>query len=104
MCLPADLYNRYVRRIESLEAALLILDDTYIKAITSGNIESYSFDSGAGKQSTTYRNPEEIRQQISKLEKDLEWNYRKISQGGGLVNFNLRRKTYINGYFNVGTY
>lgn len=73
------------------EAQLSAAQAAYLKALESGDTESYLFDSREGKQSTTLRSPSVLSKEIRQLESEIERLYRRLS-GTGLVNMNLRRR------------
>ena len=92
-CLPLSIQNRVKSKIARKEVQLDTLNKTYDKLIDpdgTGDIESYKFDSGTASQSAKLRNPEDVAKEISRLEKEIEALYRKLS-GRGLVNQNMRR-------------
>lgn len=78
-------------RIVKKEEQLISLNTQYDEALENVSIESYTLDTGNGKQSTKRRNPEEIQKLISTTEKEIDSLYRKI-RGTGLVNLNQSRR------------
>lgn len=88
--LSSVVYNRILAQISTKETQLAAANEAYLKALQSGDTESYSFDSKEGKQSTTLRSPTVLAKTISQLEAELNRLYRRI-EGGGVVNMNLRR-------------
>lgn len=78
-------------RIVKKEEQLISLNTQYDEALENVSIESYTLDTGNGKQSTKRRNPEEIQKLISTIEKEIDSLYRKI-RGTGLVNLNQSRR------------
>ena len=80
--------KRIKKRIAAKEAALTALDAAYLEASTE--IKEYRFDSGEGSQRVAYRNLDDLRNQISALEAEIDALYRKLS-GTGVVNMSLRR-------------
>lgn len=90
--------SRTARRAQ-LEADLARVNDqiTRIETAIEGSfdnaeVEMYRFDSGEGWQQTRRRSPEELFRLLERLESRRNWIQRKLCQGGGLVNMNVRRK------------
>jgi hypothetical protein len=54
------------------------------------NTKSYTFDSGEGRQGTTYHSLGEVEQAIRRLESQID-RLTRIINGHGVVNLNLRR-------------
>lgn len=88
--LPPDIRARIEAQITSKTEQLAAVNTAYLNSLTNAEIQTYTLDTGEGKQSTTRRKPEELQRAIRILETDLERLYRRLN-GGGLVNMNLRR-------------
>ncbi len=56
-------------KIVRIDAMIVALEDTVLKAVGTGNVEDYSLDDGQVRIKTTYRNTEEVIKSISDLEK-----------------------------------
>lgn len=56
-------------KIVKIDAIIVALEDTMLKAAGTGNLEEYSLDDGQVRIKTTYRNTEEVIKSISDLEK-----------------------------------
>lgn len=83
-----------------VDAQLTKLYAAYDEALENVEVESYRFDSGEGQQQAKRRKPGEIQDLIDELEAKRDRIQRKLCQGGGLVNMNLRRKSgYVRGYY-----
>ena len=81
-------YNKARNRAAELEDALDAL-------VQSGGRKTISFDSGEGKQTTTYESPIVMQDFLERQYKIMETAITKLSAGGGLVNINMRRQNYI---------
>jgi hypothetical protein len=81
--------QKILEQIKTKIKQLCIANDTYEKLLTK-EIDSYSFGSGEGNQSTHRRGLEELRKQIESLEKDIGELERKLSNSG-LVSIAVRR-------------
>ena len=90
-CLTTQEITDIKAEITELEAALIALNAAYLSSIGSSEIESYTFDSGEGRQSTKRRSPKEIREETSYIKAKLDQLKRRLTAGGGNVNLNLRR-------------
>jgi hypothetical protein len=73
-----------------LETQLDAANAAYTAALGSGDVESYTFDSNEGKQSTTLRSPSVIFTQIQNIQSQITRLENRL-YGRGLVNLNLRR-------------
>jgi len=91
-CLGTTTRNKIKAKIARLKSQLESLENTLDEAFEKG-IESYSFDSGEGKQSTKYRSLEDLQKSRDKIEAELDYLYRRLN-GGNIVNMNLRRRRY----------
>jgi hypothetical protein len=89
MALPESLriiyLDRYNKKVEQLTALYL----TYDKL--NDEYANYKFDSGQGKQETTYKTLKELSDQIRILESDIEFLYKKLNCQG-ITYISLRRK------------
>ncbi len=56
-------------KIVRIDAIIVALEDTMLKAAGTGNLEEYSLDDGQVRIKMTYRNTEEVIKSISDLEK-----------------------------------
>lgn len=92
-CISSTRRQRLTEALERILAQLEKLYTTYDQAI-SGDQESYTFDSGEGRQTTKRRKPAEIKDQIDLLESQADRIYKKLN-GTGVVNFNMRRKQFF---------
>ena len=81
--------TRILALISTKETQLTAANTMLTEALAT-DVQSYSFDSGEGKQSTTRRKISEIQQTIRSLEAELDRLYRRIN-GTGIVTMNLRR-------------
>jgi hypothetical protein len=88
-CLSTARKTRIQNRIDKLEDHL----DRLYTAQENGDlhIESYSFDSGEGKQTLRYKSQKELNDAIDRAEAALDRNYNLLN-GTGLMNMNQRRK------------
>lgn len=82
--------TRLLAQKARLEAALAILDASYLSAVANIEVETYKFDSGEGYQQTTRRSPEDIQKQIDNIEAKLSHVINELA-GVGIVNVQLRR-------------
>lgn len=55
-------------KIVRIDAMIVALEDTVLKAVGTGNVEDYSLDDGQVRIKTTYRNTEEVIKSITDLE------------------------------------
>lgn len=90
-CLTSQEITDIKAEIAQLEAALTALDAAYLSSIGSSEIESYTFDSGEGRQQTKRRSPKEIRDEMSYIKAKLDQAKRRLTPGGGNKSLNLRR-------------
>ena len=81
--------TRILSQIATKEAQLTAANTALTEALGT-DVQSYSFDSGEGKQSTTRRKLKELQDAVRGLEAELDRLYRRIN-GSGLVTMNLRR-------------
>jgi hypothetical protein len=88
--LTPALRSRIQLQIATKELQLEAANNSLTAALGNAEVQTYQFDSGEGRQSTTRRKPEEIIRVIRQLESEIERLYRRLS-GSGLVNMNLRR-------------
>ena len=93
--LPQWRITLYKKRRDALVAQLDELYNTILPALTSGKIKSYEFDSGEGKQKTSYASVTDLQKLIQLLESNLDRIYNKLACTG-VVNLNLRRYPGIN--------
>jgi hypothetical protein len=91
-CISQSRRAEIIAAIEKKQAQLAIVQATYERALAQEN-ESYTFDSGEGRQQAKFRGLDKIADQIDRLESQIAALQRKLS-GTGVVNVNLRRKTY----------
>lgn len=66
------------------------LQDTIDKAITKGHLSNIEFDSGEGKQKSSYRSLNELQKYEKELEQRIESLENRL-QCKGLINLNLSR-------------
>lgn len=76
--------------IAAKELQLTAARAAYLKALESGDVESYQFDSREGKQATTLRSPSVLGKIVRDLEAELERLYKR-RDGGGLCYLRLNR-------------
>ena len=81
-----QLQARLIKKREQYLALEIIID----KAIASGNLNKIEFDSGEGKEESSYRSLVSLQQYQRTLEQDIE-NLENRLQCKGLVNLNLTR-------------
>ena len=79
-------------RLARKKASLAIAYDTYDKLLAGEN-ESYRFDSGEGSQATKKRKLEDLREQISTLESEIDGINRRL-KGLGLTKLTLNRRRW----------
>lgn len=75
---------------DTLIAQLTVLNTAITSAMTTGHIQSYSLDTGEGKQTTKYRSIDEMFKARDLIQSQIDTINRKL-RGTGLVNINLRR-------------
>lgn len=90
VCLPSWKRKRLILRRDKLISQIDALDITMDEAITSGKFASYEFDSGEGKQKTTYRSINELEKLRETLEARLARVFNELSCRS-VVNLNLNR-------------
>jgi len=73
------------------KAQLLKLETAYDAG--SIEIEAFTFDSGEARQSSKFRSLKELGEQIDRFESQIRRISGKLN-GTGLMNMNLRRRTY----------
>jgi uncharacterized small protein (DUF1192 family) len=83
---------RIEAQINTKTAQLAAANASYTAALTNSEIQTYTFDSGEGKQSTTRRKPAEIAAAIRILESEIDRLQRRLD-GTSIVNLNLRRRS-----------
>lgn len=66
------------------------LDQLYTARDNFDEVESYSFDSGEGRQQTKFRSISEVAKEITKVEAEIDRLYREI-EGTNIVSVNVRR-------------
>lgn len=66
------------------------LEQLYTARENFDEVESYSFDSGEGRQQTKFRSISEVVKEITKIEAEIERLYREI-EGTNIVSVNVRR-------------
>jgi len=77
-------------QIAAKQAQLDAANTAYLAALSHSEVETYSFDSGEGKQMTKRRSPEELSREISLIESQINRLTNRL-YGRGLINMNLRR-------------
>lgn len=90
-CLDSTTIARLKARIAKIDEQLTALDTAYDEAISKFDVESYTFDSGMGRQTTKHRSPDDILKQIDRLEARRESLLNRL-RGTGLLNINLSRR------------
>lgn len=90
--------NYYVTKINNFLDLREKLDTAFENAMLTGEVKSYTFDSGEGRQTTSYRSLQELQDAMDFLDSRIDWYMRKASSGGGLVSVNQRRKSYYYSY------
>lgn len=78
------------QRLAVKEAQLAAMDEARLAFAENSEIESYTFDSGAARQTVKRRSDASIQLTIDQLEKEIMAIKRKLNFGG-LVNVQLRR-------------
>lgn len=89
-CLPAWKKSLLIARRDKLITQLTAIETAIDEGLTNANISSYEFDSGDGKQKTSYRNLNEVFKARETLELELERTYNQLRQVG-LLNMSMRR-------------
>jgi cell division protein FtsB len=83
--------TRYITYLTSFEARLALVQ-AQMQELLDSPVESYNFNSGdGGSQSANYRKLAELSQEEDRLLAQIN-KYMNLLHGGGLVQFNLRRK------------
>ena len=90
-CISSSRRAKLLERLEKKYEQLAKADAAYDLLLEKGDIKSYTFDSGDGRQSATRRDLEELRKTIENLEKQISALERKLN-GTGIVAFNLTRR------------
>jgi len=90
-CLRSSTRQDLIERYNKLLAQLAKADAAYDMLLEKGDIESYSFDSGDGRQTAKRRKLEEIEKTIKSIEARLDAIKRRLS-GFGLTTLSLRRR------------
>lgn len=80
-------------KIARIDAIILALETTALKAAESGNISSYSLNDGQTTISTSYRNPTEVANSIHQFE---QIRQRYVNQLDGRVKRLLDSKNLLN--------
>jgi hypothetical protein len=91
-CITSTERARIVTAITTKETQLAAVNAAYLESLTNAEIQTFTFDSGEGKQSTTRRKPGELADAINRLESEINRLRRRLT-GGGIVNMNLRRRS-----------
>lgn len=92
-CLTASTRSRLLARKTTLETLITAAEAALTSALETGDVESYTFDSGEGSQRTKYRSLEDIQKNLDWLYSRLDFITRRLN-GTGIVNLNLRRKRF----------
>lgn len=82
--------SRLQTQLARVQAALSALYDQLIEQSAS-SVQSYTFDSGEGIQTTRRRKLSEIQDQIDRLQSTESWIINELNNMG-LINLQLRRK------------
>lgn len=77
-------------RRAKLVASLALAEAAYDNALTKGDVESFTFNSGDGSQAATRRKPEEIKKQIDLLVSQIEQIDARLN-GGGIIGISVAR-------------
>ena len=78
-----------IEEITLLDSQILALNTAYTASLTGSATESYSLDTGQGRQSLKRRDPESLFKQITNLKIRRK---RLIQELNGSINVNLRMK------------
>ena len=95
-CLRSSTRSRLIDRYNKKLAQLGKADAAYDILLDKGDIESYNFDSGDGRQQVKRRQLSELTKTIADLESQLDAIQRRLS-GMGLTTFNLSRRVRSGG-------
>ena len=90
-CINQITKNDIIAKIEKLDAQISALYLQMDEAIELSTVESYTLDTGQGRQTTKHRNFMEIQKQISYLESRRAWLFNRL-KGVGLLNINVSRR------------
>lgn len=90
-CLSTIRRAELLADIASKEAFLTTARATYQKALESGDIVSYDFQSGEGRQRTDLRSPTVLGEEVTRLEREIRRLKNKLN-GGGVFNMTTRRR------------
>jgi hypothetical protein len=80
----------WVTRLTAAQNQLTQADDALFNALNE--LESYTLDTGVGRQTTRYKKIEKLEAALRNIETRVIWINQKIN-GGGVVNLNLRRRS-----------
>ncbi len=97
-CMSTNKRARLLAQLEKKEAQLLKAETAYDTLLDSGDIESYSFDSGEGRQSTKRRALDSLEKTIDRLEAQIDALVRRL-QGTGIMNITLSRRENRRNYY-----
>ena len=89
-CIPSSVRTVLEARLVTLTARYTLLSATIDKAIESGHLSGIEWDSGEGKQKSSFRNLNEIRRYEKELENEISRIEDRLA-GKGLVNMRLFR-------------
>lgn len=76
---------------DTLQQQLAAANTAYTASLGNAEVQSYSLDTGEGKQSATRRKPAEIRIEITAIQREMA-QLRQRLLGRGIVSMNLRRR------------
>ena len=89
-CLSAWRRSMLITRRDNLTAQITSINTVIDAAILSGKVNSIEFDSGEGKQKTSYRSLNELQKMVDGLEIRLDQVLNAL-RGAGVVNMGLKR-------------
>jgi hypothetical protein len=89
-CIPSTRRTQLLERLNKKQAQLTQLYTAYDDMILKGEIKGYSFNSGEGAQTVTYRTTAQIETAISNLEASIDSITRTLNNTGN-PNMNVRR-------------
>lgn len=92
-CLAAE---RRAKLEERLQKKQTLLENLYTALDNFDGVREYKFDSGEGMQQTKYYSLADIQKNIDIIESQID-RIKRILNGTGLNNINLRRKSYYDG-------